>query len=92
LSITGCSPSNGTLLAGDLIGVGGLLLMVASDCMASGGAITVPITNRLRTSQLINAAVTWDKPTTYFRLLSTNDIQYAPGNSQPVTMDFGEAI
>jgi len=90
--VTGCSPSNGTLLAGDMLGVGGLLLMVASDCTASGGVITVPIVNRLRTALDSAAAVTWYKPTATFRLLSTSGVQTAPGISNPVSFDFGEAI
>lgn len=82
-----------TLLQGDLLGVGGLLLMVASDCTANGsGVITVPITNRLRTTQSSGAAVTWDKPTTSFRLLNTSGVHYVPGYAEPVSMDFGEAI
>jgi len=90
--LTGCSPSNGTLLAGDMLGVGGLLLMVATDCTASGGVITVPIVNRLRASQSSGAAVTWDKPAATFRLLSTSGVQTVPGISNPVSFDFGEAI
>lgn len=90
--LTGCSPSNGTLLAGDMLGVGGLLLMVASDCTASAGVITVPITNRLRTAQSSGAAVTWDKPKATFRMLSASGVQYTPGIAQGVSFDFGEAI
>ena len=90
--VTGCSPSTGTLKAGDLLGVGGLLLMVASDCTAAAGVITVPITNRLRTAQSSGAAVTWDKPKGTFRMLSTNGVQYAPGLAQGANFDFGEAI
>lgn len=90
--LTGCSPASGTLLAGDLLGVGGLLLMVASDCVASAGVITVPITNRLRTAQSGGAAVTWSKPMATFRLLSTSGVQYAPGVAQGPSFDFGEVI
>ena len=92
IEVTGCSPSTGTLLAGDVLGVGGLLLMVASDCTAVAGVITVPITNRLRTAQSGGAAVTWDKPTAPFRMLSSSGVQYTPGVSQPVTFDFAEKI
>ena len=90
--VTGCSPATGTLLAGDMLGVGGLLLMVASDCTASGGTITVPITNRLRTAQSSGASVTWLKPTAVFRLLSTSGVFYEPGMSGAVSFDFGEKI
>ena len=38
-----------TLKAGDMLGLGGLLLMCAADCVADAqGLITVPIVNRLR--------------------------------------------
>jgi len=90
--VTGCSPSTGTLLGGDMLGVGGLLLMVASDCTASGGVITVPLVNRLRAAQSSGASVTWSQPTAPFRLLSTTGAQYTPGVLQPVSFDFGEAI
>ena len=92
LSITGCSPSTGTLLAGDMLGVGGLLLMVAADCTAVAGVITVPLANRLRTAKSSGTSVTWDKPTAPFRLLSTSGVQYAPGVAAPVSFDFGEHI
>ena len=36
LSVTGCVPSTGTLLAGDMLEVGGLLVMVGADCQALG--------------------------------------------------------
>jgi hypothetical protein len=37
------------LLAGDLLGIGGMLLRCAADCTAdANGVLTVPITNRLR--------------------------------------------
>lgn len=90
--IKGCVPTTGTLLAGDMLGVGGLLLMVASDCTAVAGVCTVPITNRLRVAQLINAAVTWDKPTVAMRLIDTSGVGYAPAIANGVTFDFGEAI
>lgn len=90
--VTGCDPATGTLLAGDLLGVGGLLLMVASDCTAVAGVITVPIVNRLRTAQSSAASVTWDKPTASFRLLASSGASYMPGQHSPVSFDFGEKI
>lgn len=84
--------ATGTLLAGDMLGVGGLLLMTASDCVSSAGVITVPITNRLRVALSSGAAVTTSKPTAEFRLLNTSGMQYVPGLAQPVTIDFGEKI
>lgn len=90
--VTGASPATGTLLAGDMLSVGGLLLMVSSDCTAVAGVITVPITNRLRTAQNSAAAVTWDKPTASFRLLATSGVNYVGSLFDAVTFDFGEAI
>lgn len=92
VELTGGSPTTGTLLSGDMIGVGGLLLMVSADATASGGVITVPITNRLRVAQLSGAGVTWYRPTALFRMLNTSGVQYIPGLANPVTFDFGEKI
>lgn len=81
----------GTLKAGDMLGVGGLLLMVQSDCTANeSGVITVPVTNRLRAAQGSGAAVTWDKPTALFRLLDNSGVAFIPGFATPSSFDFGE--
>ena len=90
--VTGCSPSNGTLLAGDMLSVGGLLVMVATDCAAVAGVITVPLANRLRVAQASGTVVVWDKPTAPFRLLSHSGVEYSPGRVSPTSFDFGEAI
>ncbi len=90
--VTGCTPATGTLKAGDMLGVGAQLLMVASDCTAVAGVITVPITNRLRAGLSSGAAVTWSAPTAEFRLLATSDVNYVRGVSATVSMDFGEKI
>ncbi len=82
-----------TLKAGDMLGAGGLLLMVAEDCTANGsGVITVPLVNRLRTALAAAAAVTWDKPTAPFRLVGTSGVRYQPGVTDAVTLEFVEAI
>jgi hypothetical protein len=90
------SPSTGTLLAGDMLGLvtttgRPLLVMVASDCTASGGSVTVPLANRLRAA-VTNEAVTWNQPTVPFRLLDTSGVQYSPGRASATSFDFGEAI
>jgi hypothetical protein len=90
--VTGCSPATGTLKTGDMLGVSGLMLMVASDCTAVAGVITVPITNALRKALSSGAAVIWDKPTMTARLLATSDVGYEPAIAQAATFDFGEAI
>ena len=92
IAVDGISPATGTLLAGDLLGVGDMLFMVAADVTASGGAATVSLVNRVRTAILDNAAVTWDKPTRLFRLLATSGASYSPRRADGVTFDFGEYI
>jgi hypothetical protein len=82
-----------TLLAGDMIGVAGLLLQVASDAVADGaGVMAVPVTNRLRLAVAAGAAVTWDRPTAPFRKVSDASFQYFFGYSEGVSIDFVEAI
>ncbi len=92
IAIDGISPSTGTLLAGDMLGVGGQLFMVAADVTASGGAATVTIVNRVRTAIADNASVTWDRPTTLFRLVASPSVAFAPGLATPTGFDFAEAI
>jgi hypothetical protein len=83
--------ATGTLLAGDMIGIDGLLLMVEQDCTASGGVITAPLVNRLRRGLSSGAVVTTSRPTATFRLLATNGVQHMPGRwAAPVSFDFGE--
>lgn len=92
LSIT-AGTAGGTLLAGDMLGVGGLLVMVQSDVTLNGsGAGTVAIVNRLRVAQSNGAAVTWNKPTALFRLLDSSGVAYAPGVAGGPTFEFGEKI
>ena len=90
--VAGCSPATGTLLAGDMLGVGNLLFMVATDCVAVAGVITVPIVNRVRAALSSGASVTWSKPTALFRLQSSSVVQYVPMVAQTVSFDFGEAL
>lgn len=92
IPVDGISPSTGTLLAGDMLGVGGRLFMVADDVTASGGGATVQVVNRVRTALTDNALVTWDKPTALFRLLSAGEVQYEPGAIGTTQFDFGEYI
>lgn len=83
-----------TLLAGDLIGVAGLLLQVANDATANGaGAMTVSLVNRLRTAITGGAAVTWDRPTVPFRMVSSaTAVQYQKQFATGVSLDFAEVI
>jgi hypothetical protein len=85
--------TNGTtLLAGDLIGIGGLLLMVAADTTASGGVMAVSLTNRLRKQLTSGSAVTITRPTAEFRLASAPVVRYVPGFTDGFTVDFAEVI
>lgn len=82
-----------TILAGDLLGVGGLLLMASQDATASASAIaTVQLVNRLRVAQSLGAAVTWDKPTASFRKLSDTGVLYRQGLADEISLTLGEAI
>jgi hypothetical protein len=84
--------ATGTLKAGDMLGVGGLLLMVAEDCAASGGVITVPLVNRLRIALSNGAAVTWSRPTAPFRMVTPVGVLFARGVAEGFSADFVEAI
>lgn len=89
----GAGQASTTLLAGDLIGVSGLLFMVASDCVANGsGVITAPIVNRLRVALGSGLTVTWNRPTALFRLISTPVVEYAPGLASGVSFELAEYI
>jgi hypothetical protein len=91
LSIT--TIAGATLKQGDLLGLGGLLLMVASDCTADGaGVISAPLANRLRTAQSTGAAITWHQPAAPFRMVGAASVGYVPGSASPVALEFVEAI
>lgn len=67
LNITG----TGTLMAGDMLGVGGELVMVTADNPA---LTAVPITPPLRVAKSSGATVTWDWPRAVF-MLETNEVR-----------------
>ena len=94
ISITSTEYQAGTTLqAGDLLGVGGLLLMVAAfDAVDVSNVITVTLANRLRVAQASSAPVTWNAPTVPMRLLQTSGVQYQPGYAGAISLDFAEAI
>ena len=81
------------LLAGDMLGLGGMLLMVAADAAGTGdGTLTVDLVNRLRVAQSSGAAITWDKPTAEFRLQGGSpSVGYRPGAMQPLQVEFMES-
>lgn len=82
-----------TLKAGDMIGVGGLLLQIAADVGSdAGGIITAPLVNRLRRSVAAGAPITWNKPTAPFRMVSKSAVTYVPGYAPGASFDFVEAV
>lgn len=91
--VIGSMTPGATLLAGDLIGINGLLLMIAQDSVANGlGQMTITMVNRLRKTITVGTPVIWDRPTAPFRLASSVAVQYVPGYSPEVSLDFLEAI
>jgi len=92
-SISINTTAGATLRSGDMLGVGGMLLQVALDCVANGaGLLVVPIVNRLRKAVSSGAAVTWDRPTAAFRLITPVSVLYTPGYAEGVTLDFMEDV
>ncbi|SES76216.1 hypothetical protein [Variovorax sp. OV084] len=90
--IIGTTPG-ATLLAGDMLGVAGLLLQVRDDAVADGsGVMTVTFVNKFR--KYINAGlpVIWDRPTAPFRKVSNASFQHFFGYAEGVSIDFVEAI
>ena len=82
-----------TLNAGDMIGVSGQLLQVASDAVADGsGVMAVTFVNRLRLAVVGGTAVIWDRPTAPFRKVSKVSFQHYFGYAEGVSIDFVEAI
>ena len=93
LSVTGGSgQAYKTLCTGDMLGLGGMLLMVQADCTANAsGVITVLLANRLRIAQS-SGSVTWDRPTASFRMLSSDSVGYSGMTSDTTTIEFGEVV
>lgn len=53
----------GTLMAGDLFGVGNRVYKAADSCVAVAGVLTVPITSTVDRTLQAGAAVLWNAPT-----------------------------
>lgn len=70
---------NGTLLRGDLIGIGGYIYVVTDDATPSGGVATVNIAPQLRVAVAVNDAVAWDRPAGAFMCLSAPDVPFIAG-------------
>jgi hypothetical protein len=91
LAIT--TTAGATLLAGDILGLGGEWLMVADDATASGGgALAVNLSNRVRVPRAGGFGVTWQTPV--LQCMLTADIvpvAYRPGATDPLQLEFMEA-
>lgn len=89
----GAGQAGTTLLAGDILGVGGMLVMVQDDATAnSSGIVTLNLVNRLRIAQASGAAVTWNQPVAPFRVTGTPVVLYVGTRMESVSFDFVEAI
>ena len=66
VTLAGCG-ANATLLAGDMLGIGSQLCMVANNATATGaGVAVVPLTHELRAAAAAGSAVVLDRPTARF--------------------------
>ncbi len=83
----------GTLLPGDMLGIGGQLIMNPTLATANGsGLITVAITGGLRSAAAANAAVTLIRPTAQCVLADPKwRSSYEPGYSGEFGIDWVEA-
>lgn len=97
ISVTGgVGNANTTLLAGDMLQIGAgvgtsQLVMVTADATANGsGVISLTVEPPLRAAFSTGTAVTWNRPSTYFKLASTaTQWTYSPGPSRPYATGLG---
>jgi hypothetical protein len=90
-TLYGLSPG-ATLLAGDLVGINGQLLMVTSDQVANGsGVMSIGFAPGLREPVSANTAVEWNNPKTTW-ILTDNEVRvpHAPGVSPSFSVDLME--
>lgn len=81
-----------TLLADDMLGAGGQLFQVATNCTANdAGAITVPVVNRVRATIASGTAVVWSQPTAEFIMpaMQSGPV-YRPGAIDSAALDLVE--
>lgn len=81
-----------TILAGDVIGAGGQLLMAAGDAIVTAGVITIPLVNRLRAAIAAGQPAVWDKPTAPFRIVSHSGVGFSQGVTGEVQVELAEVI
>jgi hypothetical protein len=81
-----------TLMADDMFSVGGQLFQVAASCTATGGgALTVPLVNRVRGTIAGGSAVTWYRPTAEFIMPAMQSgTVWQPGRLEAAGVDLVE--
>jgi hypothetical protein len=77
--------ANGTLKAGDIIGILGQSVMVMADVSPSGGVMAVDIKPALRNAVTVGVAVVWNSPTSLFipRSATAGPFPYRPAKVRP---------
>ncbi len=86
--------SGPTLLAGDMLGFGGQLFMVAEDVQNDGTStqLSVPLVNRLRRSAPVGTPVVWDKPKASFNIAAGGvPVAYRTIITEGLSVEFLEA-
>lgn len=83
-----------TLVAGDMIGLGGQLVRVMVDAVADGsGNLAIEFAPRARASIASGSAVVWDKPTANFILASNGaPVDWSPGEFIAPSFDLRESF
>ena len=89
--VINCTGSE-TLEAYDCIGIGSQLLMVAEQCVAVAGVLTVPLANRVRSAITGGTAVVWNRPTVTMRVMSGASVLFDPRMAQAGSLQLVEAI
>lgn len=82
-----------TLLAGDMIGLGGQLVRIMADTVADGaGHMPIEFQGRARTAISAGAAVTWNAPTANFMLTTADGIPtpWTPDMAEGASFDLVE--
>lgn len=76
---------NGTLRAGDMIGIGGQVVMIESDVSPVAGQMTVAFNPALRGPHAVHTAVAWDAPLITWVLDDKEAVKfpYRPGRYRP---------
>lgn len=92
LTLTTIGGANVTLRAGDMIGLGGQMFQVFSDCVGTGTTLVVPLVNRVRGAIAAGSPVTWQTPTVQCLLPSSSSQRsYEPAVASVMPIDLEEA-